>query len=261
MKEVAAMSRLTDALISLQQLDLEIHGLRTIRNDKPRDLAGQEQKLNRAKENLQAMLEEIKGLKLEVQKREHSVREFDDKITKLTGQSMGAKKNDEYQVFLKEISGVKADKARVEDGLLDLMFQLDEKAKLEKIREGEVGAAEADYNVAKKKVEAEMEEVDRQLADLAARRREAITGMDRDLLIQYERVLRAKEDGIALAPVLHLEVIEDEGLRKYWGCGGCQVEVNAQMVNELKKGRDLVTCRSCSRLLRWQDDPSAAPKA
>jgi hypothetical protein len=140
------------------------------------------------------------------------------------------------------------------------MFQLDEKAKLEKIREGEVGAAEADYAVAKAKVEAEMAEVDRQLADLGARRREALTGLDRALLVQYERVLRAKEDGIALAPVLHLQVIEDEGLRKYWGCGGCSVEVNAQMVNELKKGRDLVTCRSCSRLLRWQDEPSAAPK-
>jgi len=254
------MSRLTDHLMPLQQLDLEIHGLRTIRNDKPRDLAGQEQKLNRAKENLQAMLDEIKGLKLEVQKREHSVREFDDKIAKLTSQSMGAKKNDEYQVFLKEISGVKADKARVEDGLLDLMFQLDEKAKLEKIREGEVGAAEADHAVAKRKVEAEMAEVDRQLADLGARRKETLAGLDRDLLVQYERVLRAKDDGIALAPVLHLQVIEDEGLRKYWGCGGCSVEVNAQMVNDLKKGRDIVVCRSCSRLLRWQDEPSAAPK-
>ncbi|HZL71822.1 MAG TPA: C4-type zinc ribbon domain-containing protein [Planctomycetota bacterium] len=254
------MSRLTDALIPLQLFDIEIHRLRTIRNDKPRDLAGQEQKLGRAKENLVAMLDEIKGLKLEVQKREHSIREFDDKVAKLTAQSMGAKKNDEYQVFLKEISGVKADKARVEDGLLDLMFQLDEKAKLEKIREGEVAAAEADHAVAKKKVEAEMKEVDGQLDELGARRREALAGMDRDLLVQYERVLRAKDDGIALAPVLHLEVIEDEGLRKYWGCGGCSVEVNAQMVNELKKGRDLVVCRSCSRLLRWQDEPSAAPK-
>ena len=254
------MPRLTDALIPLQQFDIEIHRLRTIRNDKPRDLAGQEQKLGRAKENLVAMLDEIKALKLEVQKREHSIREFDDKIAKLTSQSMGAKKNEEYQVFLKEISGVKADKARVEDGLLDLMFQLDEKAKLEKIREGEVGAAEADYGVAKKKVEAEMQEVDRQLDELGARRREALVGMDRDLLVQYERVLRAKDDGIALAPVLHLQVIEDEGLRKYWGCGGCSVEVNAQMVNELKKGREVVACRSCSRLLRWQDEPSAAPK-
>ena len=255
------MPRMIDALVPLQQLDLEIHALRTIRNDKPRDLAGQEQKLNRAKENLGAMLDEIKGLKLEVQKREHSVREFDDKIAKLTSQSMGAKKNDEYQIFLKEISGLKADKARVEDGLLDLMFQLDEKAKLEKIREGEVGAAEADYAVAKRKVEAEMAEVDRQLADLGVRRRELLVGQDRDMLVQYERVLRAKDDGIALAPVLHLEVIEDEGLRKYWGCGGCSVEVNAQMVNDLKKGRELVSCRSCSRLLRWQDEVTPAPKA
>ena len=254
------MPRIIDLLVPLQELDLEIHALRTIRNDKPRDLAGQEQKLNRAKENLGAMLDEIKALKVEVQKRELNAREFDDKITKLTSQSMGAKKNDEYQVFLKEISGFKADKARVEDGLLDLMFQLDEKAKLEKIREGEVGAAEADYNVAKRKVEAEMAEVDRQLAEMNGRRRELLVGQDRDMLIQYERVLRAKDDGIALAPVLHLEVIEDEGLRKYWGCGGCSVEVNAQMVNDLKKGRELVSCRSCSRLLRWQDEPASTPK-
>jgi len=254
------MARMIDALVPLQHLDLEIHGLRTIRKDKPRDLAGQEQKLGRAKENLEAMLAEIKGLKLEVQKREHAVREFDDKIAKLTAQSMGAKKNDEYQVFLKEISGIKADKARVEDGLLDLMFQLDEKAKLEKIREGEVAAAEADHAVAKRKVEAEMAEVDRQLADLDARRREALSGLDRDLLVQYERVLRAKDDGIALAPVVKYDVIEDEGLRKYWGCGGCSVEVTSQMVNDLKKGRDVVTCRSCSRLLRWQDEPTPSPK-
>jgi predicted nucleic acid-binding Zn-ribbon protein len=255
------MSKLTDALLPLQHLDIEIHRLRTIRNDKPRDLAGQEQKLNRAKENLGAMLDEIKGLKLEVQKREHSIREFDDKIAKLTSQSMGAKKNDEYQVFLKEISGVKADKARVEDGLLDLMFQLDEKAKLEKIREGEVGVAESDYGVAKQKVEAEMKEVDRQLEELGTRRRESVAGLDRDLLSQYERVLRAKDDGIALAPVVRYDVIEDEGPRKYWGCGGCSVEVTSQMVNDLKKGRDVVVCRSCSRLLRWQDDPTPAPKA
>jgi predicted nucleic acid-binding Zn-ribbon protein len=250
------MSRLTDHLVPLQHLDVEIHHLKTIRNDKPRALAEQERKLGRAKENLEAMLAEIKALKLEVQKREHSIRDFDEKVAKLTSQSMGAKKNDEYQVFLKEISGVKADKARVEDGMLDVMFQLDEKAKLEKIREGEVGVAEGEHGVAKKKVEAEMAEVDRQLDELGARRKEILAGVDRDLLAQYERVLRAKDDGIALAPVLHLEVIEDEGLRKYWGCGGCSVEVNAQMVNELKKGRDLIACRSCSRLLRWQDEPA-----
>ncbi len=254
------MSRLTDALIPLQQLDLEIHRLRTIRNEKPRDLAGQEQKLGRAKENLAAMLDEIKALKLEVQKREHAVREFDDKIAKLTAQSMGAKKNDEYQIFLKEISGVKADKARVEDGLLDLMFQLDEKAKLEKIREVEVAAAEADHAVAKRKVEAEMAEVDRQLEDLGSRRRETLAGLDRELLVQYERVLRAKDDGVALAAVVRYDVIEDDGPRKYWGCGGCSVEVTSQMVNDLKKGREVVVCRSCSRLLRWQDEPSSAPK-
>jgi len=254
------MARKIDALLPLQEIDLVIHRLRVIRAEKPRDLAGQEQKLSRAKENVEAMKAEIKGLKLEVQKREHLVKEFDEKIAKLTAQSMGAKKNDEYQVFLKEISGVKADKARVEDGLLDLMFQLDEMAKLEKVREGEVAGAEAEYGVAKTKVDAEMAAVDRELAGLEDRRRGAQTGIDRDLITPYERILRVKDDGLAVVPVVIYDVIEDEGLRKYWGCGGCSVEVTPQMVNELKKGREVVSCRSCSRLLYWQDEPTPAPK-
>jgi len=255
------MARRIDALLPLQQLDLEIHRLRAVREEKPRDLAGLEQKLQRAQDNLEAMKDEIKALKLEVQKREHGVRDFDEKIAKLTAQSMGAKKNDEYQIFLKEISGVKADKSRVEDGMLDLMFQLDEKAKLERVREGEVKVIEGEYGLAKVKVEAEVAEVDRQLEALGARRREALAGIERELLALYERILRAKDDGLALAQVVMYEVIEDEGMKKYWGCGGCSVEVTSQMVNELKQGREIVNCRSCSRMLYWKDEPAPKPVA
>src|SRR5262245_58749244 len=120
------MARPVDKLLPLQELDVAIHKVKVARDEKPREMAAVEEKLKRAKDNVEAMRAEIKALRLEVQKRETSVKEFDDKVQKLTAQSMGAKKNDEYQVFLKEISGLKADKARVEDGMLDLMFQLDE---------------------------------------------------------------------------------------------------------------------------------------
>ncbi len=248
------MARRTDVLLPLQQLDHDIHRVRTVRDEKPRNLAHLDEKLARAQGNLQGVKDEIKALRLEVQKRETLIKEHDDKIAKLTNQSMGAKRNDEYQAFLKEISGVKAEKARVEDGQLDLMFQVDEKGKLERIRDGELKAVEAEYGVAKKKIEAEMATLDGEIAVLQGRRAEILAAVDKELLHLYERVLKAKDDGLALVPVVNYEVPEDEGMTRYEGCGGCSVQVTKQMLNELKRGKDVIFCRSCSRILYVTDE-------
>jgi predicted nucleic acid-binding Zn-ribbon protein len=241
--------RKADALIPLQELDHEIHKLKVQRSEKPRQLASAEKKVSHARENLVAVQGEIKALKLESSKRELSVKEFDTKIEKLTTQSMTAKKNDEYQAFQKEISGLKADKSRVEDGLLDLMMQLEEKAKLEKLRQEELKTAEDEYAVAKKKLEAEMAVDDREIEAKIAQR-SGITGTcEKEIIRVYERVLAAKDDGIALAPVTKYETIEDVGKVVYWQCEACGVGLNMQDVNLLMMGRDLQFCRNCSRVM------------
>src|SRR5947207_11925907 len=162
--------RKADALIPLQDLDLQIHKLKVQRAEKPRQLASAEKKVAHAKDNLAAVQAEIKAIKLESSKRELTVKEFDAKIEKIQTQSMSAKKNEEYQGLQKEISGLKADKSRVEDGLLDLMMQSDEKGKLEKLRQEELKQAEDEYTAAKKKLEAEMAVDDREIEGLLAKR-------------------------------------------------------------------------------------------
>jgi len=241
--------RKADALIPLQELDLQIHRLKVQRSEKPRQLASAEKKVAHAKENLAAVQAEIKALKLEASKRELSVKEFDAKVEKLQTQSMTAKKNDEYQAFQKEISGLKADKSRVEDGLLDLMMQSDEKGKLEKLRVEEVKAAEDDYNVAKKKLEAEMAVDDREIEAKLAQRSTISSALEKEIIRVYERVLAAKDDGVALAPVGKYDTIEDEGKVSYWQCEACGVGLNMQDVNLLMMGRDLQFCRNCSRVM------------
>jgi predicted nucleic acid-binding Zn-ribbon protein len=79
-----------------------------------------------------------------------------------------------------------------------------------------------------------------------------LAGVDKEMLHRYERILQAKDDGVAMAPVIMYESIEDEGAVKYWGCGGCSVGVTSQDVNELRRGREIVLCRSCSRILYWK---------
>jgi predicted nucleic acid-binding Zn-ribbon protein len=242
-------SRKTDALIPLQELDLQVHRLRVQRAEKPRQLAASEEKLAHARRNLEALQAEIKALKLEGQKREHAVKEYDEKIAKLQAQALQARKNDEYQAFQKEISGVKADKGRVEDGLLDIYMQIDEKAKLEKVRQEELRQAESEHAAARKKVEGEIEALDRQIEELLSRRQGVTSGVEKEVLRLYERILEVKEDGMALAAVGKYEVVEEEGKVTYWQCEGCGVGLNMQDVNLLMIGKDLQTCRNCSRIL------------
>jgi predicted nucleic acid-binding Zn-ribbon protein len=242
-------ARKIDALIPLQQLDLEIHRLKVQSAEKPLLLAPLEKKLAHAKDNLAALQAENKGLKLEVGRRELSVKEFDDRIAKVQAQSMTAKKNDEYQAYQKEISGIRAEKARVEDGLLDLYMQVEDKTKLEKVRQEEVRQAEAEYAAAKKANDAEVGALARQVEERLGKRAELAGACEREILRAYDRVLSAKDDGIALAAVGKYEVIEDEGKVVYWQCEGCNVSLNMQDVSLLMIGKDLHFCRSCSRLL------------
>jgi predicted nucleic acid-binding Zn-ribbon protein len=247
--------RKTDSLIPLQELDLQIHGLRVQASEKPRQLADVEGKLAHAKKNLEAVQAEIKALKLEGAKRELTVKEFDDKIAKITTQSMTARKNDEYQAFQKEISGLKADKTRVEDGLLDIMMQVEEKVKLEKLRQEELKQAEAGHAAEKKRIEAEVATVNREIEGVLSTRASLQTGIEKEILRVYERVLVAKDDGLALSPVAKYEMIEDEGKVIYWQCGGCGVGLNMQDVNLLMMGKEIQFCRTCSRIMYLKQEP------
>lgn len=244
-----AATRKTDALLPLQELDLLIHALKVQGVEKPRMLAAVEARLKRAKDNLAAVQAEIKTLKLESSKQELAVKEYDGKIEKLQAQSMTAKKNDEYQAFLKEISGMRADKSRAEDVVLDFMMQLEEKGKLEKLRQEELKLVEGEFAVEKKKCDAEVAVIDAEIAGKRARRQELLAAADKDLIKVYERVLVAKADGLALTPVGKYDTIEDAGKVSYWQCEGCGVGLNAQDVNLLMMGRDLQFCRSCSRIM------------
>ena len=241
--------RKTDALIPLQELDLQIHRLKVQAAEKPRQLAAVEEKLAHAKRNLDAIQAEIKALKLEGAKRELSVREFDDKISKIQVQSMSARKNDEYQAFQKEISGLKADKTRAEDGLLDIMMQVEEKWKLEKLRQEELKQVESDHAAEKRRIEGEIAAVNREIEGVIATRSGQLAGIDKEILRVYDRVLAAKDDGLALVPVAKYETIEDEGKVVYWQCGGCGVGLNMQDVNLLMMGKEIQFCRTCSRVM------------
>ena len=90
---------------------------------------------------------------------------------------------------------------------------------------------------------------DREIEGLLAKRAGLIASAEKEIIRVYERVLAAKDDGVALAAVGKYETIEDEGKVVYWQCEACGVGLNMQDVNLLMMGKELQFCRNCSRVM------------
>ena len=102
---------------------------------------------------------------------------------------------------------------------------------------------------AKKRVEKEIIDLDGEIEQCETRRGEQSTGVDPEVMRLYQRVLGAKDDGLALAAAVKFSTIEKKGRVMQWKCEGCHVELMPQDVNMLIVGREIQICRSCSRIL------------
>jgi predicted nucleic acid-binding Zn-ribbon protein len=236
------------SLRALQELDLKIHRLRRILERTPAELLESQQQVAQARAAVAAAGEKIKELKLEGARQELKIKSFDDEIARYEQQVRLVRKNDEYQVLMKEISSKKADKSVVEDGLLEVWTMAEHEERLKQQREGELVEAEGRERAARRRHEEEVARVGRELEEHLARRGTLKPSLDEDLVALYERTQVAKEDGRGLAPLVAVAA-DDSREPDSFVCGGCSVNITLQDANQIYTGREPFLCRNCARLL------------
>lgn len=188
--------------------------------------------------------EELVTLDKEVKKEEVTLRETESEVVGLEEETkkaqrhlMDVKTNREYAALMSEIAGFKKKISNLEEHALLLM---DNVGRVKKIRKEE-----------EKRLEKEKSELDEKLKVLAReeavlraelfeeeKRRPILSGaIPREMLVSYERVLKAKANRKALTGV------------KDNICTGCQTRLPTGTLDQLHKGSDLVFCEGCNRLL------------
>ncbi len=96
------------------------------------------------------------------------------------------------------------------------------------------------------RVEANVKELDRQLAALNLEHQALRPQIETDILARYDRLSGSRGTGIAR--------VENQQ------CTGCRMGVRPQVWNQLREG-ELLSCDSCGRLLYWDPAMAPAPKA
>ena len=235
------MRELLEALLDLQNLDVELAGLEAVRSRLPRKIA----ELAAEKESLRAAVaqseERLAAARGDIARRQRDLEGLNAKRDDLVSRQLIIKTNEEYAALTHEIGFAKQEIRENEDALLRLMEDAERLvAELEKAR--------VDLERSTRDIDGRTAGFERELAELsdavAVKRDERLRvskRVDRPILSRYERILASKGNS-AIADVT-------DGT-----CSGCRMKLPPQTVIEVRSGRRLMVCESCGRILFWQGE-------
>ncbi|MBL7068468.1 MAG: hypothetical protein ISS34_01240 [Candidatus Omnitrophica bacterium] len=224
------------SLVELQKLDSQIYKHNMRKGRIPLLIKELEDGFQKKGEALKEEDSNLKSLLVRQKEKENDLASKEETIKKCEGQLYQIKTNKEYTAMQQEIKGYGADKSVLEDDILALLDETEAKKRIIEQHKAALKDEEKKLGEEKEKVNAELKEIEEKLNSLNAQRSEMTSKIDRGMLSKYERVLKGK-DGLAMVPV-----VEDS-------CGGCNLNLPPQVINEIKMEKDLVFCESCARIL------------
>jgi predicted nucleic acid-binding Zn-ribbon protein len=251
------MQKVLQDLIKLQELDLAIAELERLAGDIPGQIKALEEALAASRASLDRARAEGDATHKLRRSQEQVLEEVVLEQRKKQARLYEIKTNQEYSAVLKEIEVLKERQGRVEEEILGLMEKGEGLAGEIRRLEGERTRAEARHREERARKEVELAEAQARLRDLQARWKVQARPIDPELLQTYRKLLRTRA-GRAVVPALigrrKVKSFGSHGEREETAasCGGCNVSLRPQFVNELRRGEELLTCASCSRILYAQ---------
>lgn len=237
------MGPVLHGLIKLQSVENRLRAVKSKLARCRRTIIFQENQLRTLQNGLEAKHEEIKLARIQVDRLELELKDRDERIARLRAVLNMAKTNKEYAAILTELNTSKADNAKLENQILDLMKNIEaDEAGCGQIQEqideqkGKLDELRKDTETKTARYEAEIEQIQREW-DLAAKT------IPPDALGVFKRVAETY-DGEALAAAGK----ENERV-EIFSCGGCFMRLPAETVNQLMTKDDIIRCSNCTRIL------------
>ena len=225
------------SLLRLQEIDAKLYALLRQKKEKPLELEASRKRRDAQKGLLTQQEKGVTELQMKRKTREVDLETKEGAIKKYQTQLYQVKTNKEYQSLQKEIEVLKADNSVLEEEILKLMEEVDQK-KGDLLKQKEALAAfEADLARDEKRISDEISAIDKDLAAFKEQRESFVPTVERKLFQQYDRILAAKE-GLAVVP------IEGDS-----SCGGCHINLPPQVINEVQLQERVVVCGNCARIL------------
>jgi predicted nucleic acid-binding Zn-ribbon protein len=233
------------SLIALQQHDAAVDDLAKKAAAFDPIVKKKQQALDALKSDLKAAKDKLGANTLKKKELEGEADAKQKLVQKHQGELNALKSNDAYKAMLGEIDAAKKAVIAAEDQILVVMEAIEAAEKEFKEREKKFKADEAAMKAEISKVEAQKAEAVAAVAKRKEERDAFAKTIPGNAVAQYDAV-RAKRDGVAIVPMVN------------GSCAGCRMTLPPHQANDVKKGKSVVICESCSRIIYLPPENQAA---
>jgi len=165
---------------------------------------------------------------------------------------MSSKKQDEYTAAIREADAARKQISTLETQILETLETLEQAEAALTERAGEIASLNTDRQARLNAFDEETRSQSEHLAKAKAEREQVAAELPKALSVQYNRISGKIRDGVAVAEARNRS------------CTACFISLRPQVMSEVRRGDEVITCDNCGRILYWvpaDSLPGDAPKA
>jgi predicted nucleic acid-binding Zn-ribbon protein len=227
-----------EQLVVLQTVDDEIKILETEVREAPLELTALESRLTQLRDRQTQIQERIDILKAQQKRLEGEIEDDGHKIKKSKNKLMAVGNSKEYHAMMREMDSMeKLNRLREEERMAVMEEYTRQDAAMQELAT-EMASLMEGFDAKKATLDERIAKAQTRLDVLAKRRAKAGKVVPPPILGRYE-FIRSRIEHPVIVPVA-------EGI-----CGGCHIKIPPQSYNELQKGKQILGCPNCQRIIYW----------
>ncbi|MEE2659843.1 MAG: C4-type zinc ribbon domain-containing protein [Candidatus Latescibacterota bacterium] len=229
-------------LLGVQDVDRELRALEEAKSQYPAEIAQRKDQIDRAEQALKDLTDQLADHERRQRFLEHELEALKQQLAKLEARFSEVTTNKEYDALQLEVEACKSKMSECEGQILEIIESTEsileqaeiEKQDTEEVRQEQQGIID--------ELQGKLDSLQGEVDGIESRRQDAVKGLDKTLLHNYELVRRSR--GLSVAAV------------RKGACGGCYRQLPAQMKSIVRRSEEIIHCESCGAIFVW-DDKSA----
>ena len=234
-------------LITLQKTDTNIRQLQTEIESIPQRRAEIEKEFDQRAFEIRALEERRDSAFHERARLEKEIFEQKQRAERADRNLMSARKQDEYTAAIREADAARRQISTLETAVLEQMEALEQSEKELKERAPEAEKLGAEMEAHLKAFDEQAQTRQQELAAARAERERLLKELPKAMSALYNRISARIRDGIAVAEA------------RNGACTACFMSLRPQVMADVRRGNEVITCDNCNRILYYAPEKSAQP--
>ena len=228
-----------EKLIALQNLDTTIRRLEKELEAIPQRRAEIENEFDQRAFQIRALENQRDEAKHNRVRLENEVIDQRTRAERAERNLMSSKKQDEYTAAIREADAARKQISTLETQVLEQMESFEKAEAALEERADEIASLNSDREARLKAFDEETQTQSAQLIVSRRDREQLFANLPKAMSTMYSRISARIRDGVAVAEARNRS------------CTACFMSLRPQVMAEIRRGEDIITCDNCGRILYW----------